>query len=55
MLFLGTVHRPSFYLKRDVSETGFCLSRHVEPSHLRPEARASPRSGDRLALSVGPN
>jgi hypothetical protein len=31
-----------FYLKHNVSETGFCLHLHVEPTQLGPVDRASP-------------
>jgi hypothetical protein len=31
---LVIVHRPDFYLKHDVSETGFCLSPQTEPSQV---------------------
>jgi hypothetical protein len=30
------IHRPVFYLKREISETGLCLSPQVEPTHLDP-------------------
>jgi hypothetical protein len=38
---LGIIHRPVFYLKHDVSETGFCLRLQVEPSQLVSVVRAS--------------
>jgi hypothetical protein len=31
---LGIMHRPVFYLKLYVSETGFCLRLQVGPTHL---------------------
>jgi hypothetical protein len=31
---LDNIHRPVFYLKRDVSETEFCLRRQAEPTQL---------------------
>jgi hypothetical protein len=40
---LDIIQLPVFYLKHDVSETGFCLRLQVE--HL---------SGDRLAPLIGP-
>jgi hypothetical protein len=33
---LDFIHNPVFYLKHDVSETGFCPRLQVEPSHLNP-------------------
>jgi hypothetical protein len=38
---LDIVHRPVFYLKRDVSETGFCLRLQAEPTHLGPIVKAT--------------
>jgi hypothetical protein len=35
------IHRPAFYLKHDVSDTGFCLRLQVEPTHVGPIDRAS--------------
>jgi hypothetical protein len=32
-------HRPVFYFKHDVSETGFCLYLQVEPTQLGPKER----------------
>jgi hypothetical protein len=39
---LDIIYRPMFYLKLNVSETGFCLRLQVEPTQLRPIDRASP-------------
>jgi hypothetical protein len=33
---VGITHRPVFYLKHDVSETGFCLRLQVEPTQFSP-------------------
>jgi hypothetical protein len=38
---LDVIHRPVFYLKHDVSETGFCLRLLVEPPQLGPIDRAN--------------
>jgi hypothetical protein len=38
---LDIIHRPAFYLKHDVSETGFCLRLPVEPTQLDPVQVAS--------------
>jgi hypothetical protein len=38
---LVIIHRPVFYLKRDFSETGFCLRLQVESTHLDPIDGAS--------------
>jgi hypothetical protein len=38
---LDIVHRPIFYLKQDVSETGFCLHHEVEHTHVGPIEKAS--------------
>jgi hypothetical protein len=38
---LGIIHRPIFYSKHSVSETGFCLRLQVEPTRLCPVDRAS--------------
>jgi hypothetical protein len=46
---LDIIHRPVFYLKHDVSETGLCLRIQVEPTQLDSVRR------QRLVLSVGPN
>jgi hypothetical protein len=35
------IHRPVFYLKHDISETGFCLRFQVEPTQLGPVDTAS--------------
>jgi hypothetical protein len=42
------IHRPVFYLKHDVSETGFCLRFQVEPTQFGPKDTAVLRlwSGD---------
>jgi hypothetical protein len=51
---MDIIHRPIYYLKHNISETGFCLGLHVESTQLGPIYRAS-LSGQRLALSVGPD
>jgi hypothetical protein len=33
---LDIIHRPVFYLKYDVSETGFCLRLQKEPTRMGP-------------------
>jgi hypothetical protein len=33
---LDVIHRPVFYLKRDVSDNGFCLRLQVEPTQFGP-------------------
>jgi hypothetical protein len=38
---LDISHRPVFYLKREVSETGFCLRLQVGPTYLGPMYIAS--------------
>jgi hypothetical protein len=38
---LNIIHRPVFYVKYGVSETGFCLCLQVEPIDLRPIERAT--------------
>jgi hypothetical protein len=38
---LDIVHRPVFYLKHEVSETGFCLRLPEEPTNLGPIVTAS--------------
>jgi hypothetical protein len=38
---LDIIHRPVFYLKQSVSETGFCLLLQGEPTQLGPVDRAS--------------
>jgi hypothetical protein len=37
---LDIIRRPVFYLKRNVSETGYCLRPQMEPSPLDPIERA---------------
>jgi hypothetical protein len=39
---LDTIHRPVFYLKHDISDTGFCLRLQVVPTQLGKIDRASP-------------
>jgi hypothetical protein len=34
IIILGIIHRPVFYLKREVSETGFCLHLQMELTQL---------------------
>jgi hypothetical protein len=38
---MAFTRRPAFYLKRKVSETGFCLRLEVVPTQLSPINRAS--------------
>jgi hypothetical protein len=38
---MNIIHRPDFYLKHNVSETGFCLHLQVEDTQLGPEDRAN--------------
>jgi hypothetical protein len=38
---LDTIHRHVFYLKHDVSETGFWIRLHVEPTEVGPVDTAS--------------
>jgi hypothetical protein len=49
---LDIIHRPVFYLKYDISETGICLRLQVEPTQLGPIDGASfcvpPEDGDRI-------
>jgi hypothetical protein len=42
IVFLDIINRPVFYLKHNVSETGFSLRLQVEPTQLGPIDRASP-------------
>jgi hypothetical protein len=35
-------HRPVYFLKHNVSETGFCLRLQVKPTQLGPVVRAVP-------------
>jgi hypothetical protein len=42
------IYRIGFYLKHDVSETGFCLRLQVEPSQLGPIKWDPPDVGDRI-------
>jgi hypothetical protein len=39
--FLENIHRLVFYLKHDISETGFCLRLKVEPNQVGQIERAS--------------
>jgi hypothetical protein len=41
IIILDIIRRPVFYLKKDVSETGFCLSLQVKPTRVDPIERAS--------------
>jgi hypothetical protein len=41
IIILDIIHRPVFYLKHDVSETGFCLRLQGEPAQFGPINRAS--------------
>jgi hypothetical protein len=36
IIILDIIHRPVFYLKQNVSETGFCLLLQVEPNRVVP-------------------
>jgi hypothetical protein len=38
---LDIIHRPVFYLKHNVSETGFCLRLHVETTQIGAVGRAN--------------
>jgi hypothetical protein len=40
-MFPNIIHRPVIYLKRNVSETGFCLRLQAKPTQLGPIDRAS--------------
>jgi hypothetical protein len=40
-VILDRVHGHVFYIKHSVSETGFCLRLHVEPTHASPIEKAS--------------
>jgi hypothetical protein len=33
---MDIIHRPVFYLKHNVSETGFCLRLQVDPTQMGP-------------------
>jgi hypothetical protein len=60
---LDIIHRPDFYLKHNVSETGFCFSLQIEPTQLDPLDRASlclarpildpEDGGDTILINVG--
>jgi hypothetical protein len=57
---LCIIHRPVFYLKHDVSETGSCLYLQVEPINLdpidiNPIGVVAGVGRQRLALNIGPN
>jgi hypothetical protein len=43
LIKLDIIHRPVFYIKHDVSKTGFCLRLQIEPTQLgkSPEAETS--------------
>jgi hypothetical protein len=41
-MFLDIIHRPVYFSKHNVSETGFCLCVQVIPTQLGPIDRASP-------------
>jgi hypothetical protein len=41
MTILEIIHCLAFYLKHDVSESGFCLRLHVEPTQMGPADRAN--------------
>jgi hypothetical protein len=41
-MFLDIFHRPVYFSKHNVSETGFCLRLQVKPTELGPIDRASP-------------
>jgi hypothetical protein len=45
---LDIIHRPVFYLRHYVSETGFFLSLQEEPTHLGPLDTAVSGDGDRI-------
>jgi hypothetical protein len=46
---LDIIHRPVFYLKRNVSETGFCLRLQlVSLRTLGPNEQVPPEGGDKI-------
>jgi hypothetical protein len=49
-MFLDINSRPVFYLKHNVSETGFCLRLQVKPTQLGPIDRTSP--GPQLQIKI---
>jgi hypothetical protein len=51
---LDFIQCPFFYLKHNVSETGFCLHLQAEPGQFGPKHRAGPETlfGDRDYLYV---
>jgi hypothetical protein len=47
MTFLVNIYRPVFYLKHDISETGFCFRRqvaHLSKFDLKMETESSARN-----------
>jgi hypothetical protein len=53
---LDIIRRHVFYLKHNVSETGFCLRQHVVRTQLGPIGSACPcPRRPRLSLPIGPN
>jgi hypothetical protein len=53
---MDVIHRPVFYLKHKVSETGFYICLQANPVHLRPIDRATPYFGRRvIVLFARPN
>jgi hypothetical protein len=42
IIILDIIHRPVFYLKHDVSETGFGLRLQVEPTQMGPMCVSGP-------------
>jgi hypothetical protein len=51
-VFLDIIHRPVFYLKHKVSETGFCLRLQVIPTQLGPIDRGSPCTNTRWRIQT---
>jgi hypothetical protein len=42
IMLLDSIHRPVYFSKHNISETGFCLRLQVEPIQLVTIDRASP-------------
>jgi hypothetical protein len=54
IIILDIIHHPVFYLKLNVSETGFCILLQVEPAQMGPTDRASLCLRSGVALSIEP-
>jgi hypothetical protein len=52
-IYLDIIHPPVFYLKHDISETGFCLGRQVNLLSGKKYLELASVSG--TALSIGTN